>query len=327
MKAGLYARPALELAALLRASGARVAQAVAGGQADVGALSLVDFLAAVSEGAPLIAIGALTRRFGGQLVVSQDAPVVDRSLAGLLRGGWRGLTCGVQTGADGTERAMRFLLLAHDASPASSAQNLPAAPHLRTASGDAPPAVMGPNSRLATGSGEPRWLGYGAGEGLVAALKDRRIDAFLGRSMAAAQATMLGGSEITANVSDGSVLPEVAGALCTVLIARRDHLEAADASSQRLLAALVGGCARAATALAGPSGAALALNALPERDPLHLVAALRLDAPSAAASVYAAGARIAPDALQQLVELTARAGRPFTADVSSLSTTRFNDSA
>src|SRR5689334_6328264 len=60
VKMGLYRSPALRTATLLRSGGAAVAAAVAGGDADAGALSLPDFLDAVAAGAPLVAIGALT---------------------------------------------------------------------------------------------------------------------------------------------------------------------------------------------------------------------------------------------------------------------------
>ena len=299
---GLYGSPPVRLAPLQRPDGRRVAAAVVDGAAAAGALSAADFVEAVAAGAPLVAIGALTRRFSGQLVAASGDGAERRGVDDLLGGGWRAVRFGLQAGSDGTERMARFLLLSRG--------------------GAAPAARMG----LLAGdplAGEPRWLRYSTSEGLVAALKDGRLAAFLGRSPAAAQATILGGTRLVANFSDGGVAPDVAGALGVVLVARRDRAQRPDASSDRLLAALVRGCALAAGALAGPDGPAVAARALPDRDPLHLATALRLDAPSPETAAYALDGRAPAGGLARLLELLALAGRPLALEPEALETDRF----
>src|SRR5438093_3862035 len=141
VKAGLYQSPPLRTATWLRTGGQAVAAAVAGGDADAGALSLPDFLDAVEAGAPLVAIGAVTRRFAGQLVAAESG-ALDRTLDALLSGGWRAVPFGLQIGGDGTERFVRALL----ESFAGAARSAPA-----------------PGRPLLAAdplSGEPRFIGY-----------------------------------------------------------------------------------------------------------------------------------------------------------------------
>src|SRR5437762_6428296 len=94
-KAGLYHSPAQRTATLLRSGGGAVAAAVVAGDADAGALSLPDFLDAVEAGAPLVAIGAVTRRFAGQLVAATSRSLIP-TVDALLSGGWRAVALGVQ---------------------------------------------------------------------------------------------------------------------------------------------------------------------------------------------------------------------------------------
>src|SRR5436190_22163277 len=99
-KAGLYHSPALRTATLLRSGGGAVAAAVVAGDADAGALSLPDFLDAVEAGAPLVAIGALTRRFAGQLVAatSSTSRPLTLTVDALFSGGWHAVPLAVQIG-------------------------------------------------------------------------------------------------------------------------------------------------------------------------------------------------------------------------------------
>ena len=109
----------------------------------------------------------------------------------------------------------------------------------------------------------------------MAALKDGRVWAFAGPSTAAAQAVLLGAGEVLANVSDGSAAAEASAAFPVVLAARRERVQGGDP----LLGAIVGACARAGAALCARDGGALALRALPERDPVALRRAWALDVP------------------------------------------------
>ena len=338
VKAGLYRAPPVRLALVQRASGPRVAAAVVDGAADAGAMTLPDLVAAVAAGAPLVAIGALTRRFAGQLVVAVDATMRDRTLAALLAGDWPGVRVGLQAGPEGTEQAMRFLLLAsRDVAPRVSAA---ASDRLVRTS---PPFSLSDVERgnacqdqLVSGGlactkvlagdplhAEPRWIDYGTGEALVAALKDGRIAAFLGRSLAAAQATIAGGAEIVANFSRGEVAGNVTPALCHVLVVRRDRAEAIDRHTADLLHSLVQASARAAAVLAGPEGLDMVTRALPDRDPIQLGTALRLDHPTPAASAYALDSRLPPEAMPRLLALAALAGRPLALDARTLVSNRF----
>ncbi len=304
--------PPLHLVPLLRSGGPRVAEAVASGDALAGALPLADVVAAVQAGVPLVVFGALTRRHGGQLVVARQAPVTPRADA-LLQGAWSALRVGLQTGSTGSERLVRLWLLAEG--------------------GDAAGALAGsgsPSAHLTRDpwAGEPRWIGYSTGEGLVAALKDGRIAAFIGPSWAAAQAMILGLGEVVANFSDGSTAGAVSAALPAVLATRRERL----VERQSELAALRAACARAGAALSGDAGPALVTHALRERDPLVLRQALRLDvspplqpaaesppaAPSAAQGIYAVDGRLPLTALERYLELAAAAGWTPSLDPASL---------
>lgn len=328
VKAGLFTAPPLRIALLQRADGRRVAAALVDGSVDAGAMALPDLVTAVAAGAPLIAIGALTRRFAGQLVVAVDAPVQERSLEALLAGRWRALRVGLQTGTEGTEQAMRHILLS------SVARGTGQSPQVGPARGADDQGHAGdsvPQSPSATGTllatdpldGEPQWIGYATGEGLVAALKDGRIGAFLGRSLAAAQATNTNDSEVVQNLSDGSVAGDVTSAHCRVLVARRDRAESQDGERARFLAGLVAACGRAAQMLAGPEGGDAAVRTMPDRDATHLLRALQLDHPSAAASAYALDGRVPPQSAALYLELCARAGKPYALDAARLATDRF----
>ncbi|MBI3973124.1 MAG: hypothetical protein HY332_17755 [Chloroflexi bacterium] len=289
IKRGFGAEPPVYVAPLLRTGGRPVASAVVDGNAGAAAISLLDFLDAVDEGAPLVAFGALTRRFGGQLVVSTETDAAVGGWGALLDGRWRAARCGLRTGADGTERAMQLLL------------TLPRGPL----------------------DGGPQWLRYPTDEALVAALVDHRVDAYLGRSYAAAQSLLLGGAEVAANFSDGSVAPEATEALGTVLVARGDRLNAPDERQARLFRLVVQGCAAAGAELAAPDGVKAALHALPDRDPLDLATALRLDSPSAERSVYATRPTDPAPAIARAVDLLARTGRRLSVDPRKLATDRF----
>lgn len=274
---------------LLRSGGRQVATAIASGEAVAGALPLPDLAAAVAAGAPLVAFGALTRRAGGQLVVARDAPIPRRATA-LMDGSWRGARVGVTTGSGGSETLMRFWWLAD-------------APDLSGGPGGPGPGVdyLGRDPWR----GEPRWIGFSTGEGLVAALKDGRIWAFLGPSGAAAQALLLGTAEVLANVSDGSAAGTASAALPVVLATRRDRLGAA----HPLIPGLAAACARSAVALAAADGATLAAQAVPEQDALARQQALRLDAsPAAGGGLYSPDGRLAAEAVERYLDLAARAG-------------------
>jgi ABC-type nitrate/sulfonate/bicarbonate transport system substrate-binding protein len=309
---GPFAVPGERFVPLLCDGGSRVAAAVAGGNAVAGALPLADLVAAVASGMPLVAVGALTRRAGGQLVVARDAPIARRSGA-LLAGEWRGARVGLMTGSTGSEALMRFWWIAE------------------ASGGVAVPAGLGPSGLGASGPGvylerdpwlaEPRWIGFGTAEGLVAALKDGRVWAFLGPSSAAAQATLLGTGEVAANFADGTTAPDVSATLPVVLACRRERSAGADPRLRRLVDA----CARGAVALAGEGGADLLGRALPERDALERERALRLDVPgppigtpsgaarptpagAVGSSIFAADGTIDLSALRRYLDLAGRAG-------------------
>jgi ABC-type nitrate/sulfonate/bicarbonate transport system substrate-binding protein len=297
-------------APLLRSGGRQVAAAVASGAAVVGALPLPDLVAAAQEGAPLVAIGALTRRAGGQLVVAPDAPLPRRTEA-FLGGEWRGARMGVTTESGGSEALVRFWWLARLGSglPVDGAR----------AAGTADGGAQGPAGYLGRDPwrGEPRWIGFSTAEGLVAALKDGRVWAFAGPSTAAAQAVLLGAGEVLANVSDGSAAQEASVALPVVLAARRERVQGGDP----LLGAIAGACARAGAALCGPDGGNLAARALPERDPLALRQAWALDVPQGEDSLpafFSADGRLPPEAVGRYLDLAARAGAALTLDAATL---------
>ncbi len=299
MHEGLYRRPPARMAVIVRSSAHAAATAVVDGTASAAALPFVDFAQIVTAGAPLVAIGALTRRATAQLVVATSGPLAGSGLDALLAGRWRAARVGVQTGGGGTERLARFLLLD---------------------SGEAEPLA----GMLLAGDpfqGEPRWIGLGTDEALVAAIKDHRLDAFFGRSLATAQAALLGGVEIAASFSGGSAAPHVASLGAIVLVARRDRLDGTSAIGRNgtavFLSNLVAACRQAAAVLSGPDQLAAAAQALPEIDRLALGAALRLDAPNPQASAFATDGRLDPDTLDQLAILTAKAGHRITLDPST----------
>jgi ABC-type nitrate/sulfonate/bicarbonate transport system substrate-binding protein len=327
-KAGLFSEPPLKVALLQRADGRRVAAAVVDGSVDAGAMALPDLVAAVAAGAPLVAIGALTRRFAGQLVLARAAPVSERTLAGMVAGHWRAIRVGLEIGAEGTEGVMRHILL--QSTPGGPGES----PSPATASAESAKAPAAGQSALSPGSSplqlawdplgrEPQWIGYGTGAALVAALKDGRIAAFLGRSLATAQATATRDSEVVANLSSGALAGDVTLALCQVLVARKDRVDSAEGTATEHLGSLVAGCARAAQALAGPAGAEAILRAMPDRDASHLLLAMRLDHPSPAESAYALDARVPRRAFERYLELCAQAGRPSALDPAQLETQRF----
>ncbi len=307
VSAGLYADPKVRVALMQRRSGSDVAAVVADGTAIAGALPLEDLVQVVSEGAPLVAIGALTRRLPCQLVIADRPDVAQRSRDTLSGGDWRGMRLGVEGGPGGTERFVRFHALAQGVQPTPAGRRL-----------------------LATdpASGEPRWLAFETPEALVAALKDNRLDAFVGPPFAAAQTITLGGAVVATNFLEVPEAAETAGALPTVLVAHRDSLHDGGTQSavQALLRQVVQGCARAAADLAGPEAPASVIKALPERDPLHVTLAVRLASPSPGASAFAAGGKLAEENVRRYLELSAMAGRAPAAGVSagSLSSTRFS---
>jgi ABC-type nitrate/sulfonate/bicarbonate transport system substrate-binding protein len=285
-----------------------VAAAVARGAAAVGALPLPDLVAAVQEGAPLVAIGALTRRAGGQVVVAPDAPLPHRVEA-FLGGEWRGARMGVTTGSGGSEILVRLWWLARFGE-AGLAGGLPGEEGV-------PGAGTAGYLERDPWRGEPRWIGFSTAEGLVAALKDGRVWAFAGPSLAAAQAALLGAGEVLANLSDGSTAGEASAALPVVLAARRDRVQ----GGEPLLGAIVEACARAGAALSGRDGVGLALRALPERDPLALRRAWALDAPQGGVSpagLFSTDGRLPPEALPRYLALAARAGAALTLDAADL---------
>lgn len=292
VREGLYRQPPARVAMVVRSSARDAAAAVVEGEASAAALPLIDFAQAVAAGAPLVAIGALTRRATAQLVVATSSPLAGSGLDALLAGRWRAARVGVQTGGGGTERLARYLLL--------------------DSGGPEPEGATGTLLAGDLFQGEPRWIAFGTDEALVAAIKDYRLDAFFGRSLATAQAVLLGGVEIAASFSEGTTAPHVASLGAIVLVTRRDRLDGASAIGRNgtavFLSNLVAACRQAASTLSGANQLAAATQALPEIDRLALAAALRLDAPNPQASAFATDGRLDPDALDYLAVLTAKAG-------------------
>ncbi|HEX2033123.1 MAG TPA: hypothetical protein VHS99_02975 [Chloroflexota bacterium] len=312
------ASPPWDVVPLLLSGGRQVAAAVVSGVADAGAMPLGELLKAVASGAPLIGFGAVTRRFGGHLVA---APELDGDATSLLLGRWRAVPFGLQTGSEGSEAFLRLWWLS--AGPAPDGVPQPG-------TGASAPGRDVSGEGLLAGdplAGEPRWIGYGTAEGLVAALKDGRIKAFIGPAEAAAQAMILGGGRVVASFSGGSTAAEVSQALCTVLVARSDRLMGASpagGAAEAGFRTLLGACAGAAAALATPEGRRLAAQAMPERDPLGLELALALDAPGAAQSVYAPDGRLPVQAVAYHLELLALAGVRWPIDPATVVTDRFS---
>ena len=296
IRRGLTHQEIPRLAPLTRPTPEAVVAHLLDGAALLAALPLVDAIMLAESGAPLAVVGALTRRFAGQFVIASQ--VEDRGgLAGLFDGQWRAVNCGLQTGANGTERALRLLFVEHEAGSVTLSPELPNPSNSLPAAGS---------------SGAPRWIGYPTDEALVAALVDTRVDAFIGRSPAAAQSLLMGAGRVATNLSAaaGGAASEAGAA---VLVARRDTLT--DSRPAALLGAIVRHSAAAAAELGGPDGLTAALEALPDWDALRLREALRLDVPSAAQSVYDADGRLSPDALRRTLDLLGRsAGRRIAVD-------------
>ena len=295
VKQGLGGASAPALAMIQRAESTAVAAAVAGGEADAGALPLPALLDAAEQGAPLVVIGAITRRVSAHLLVpaAQSGRLTAKSL---LDGAWRGLRLGTQTGD--VERFVRALWLASG----------------RATRVTTPPYI--PTDPLA---GEPRYSDFQTDEALVAALRDGRVDGVCGSAIAAAQSTVLGESHVVASFSTGEVAPDIAAAHAVVLVAHRDA--AAAPARRQTLAQIVAACAHAANELAGTSGVATLKRALPDRDLLHLSLALAADSPEPHRSVYALDGQFQAGTLETLAELRARAGRRSQVDVRSLHVT------
>ncbi|HEV2121395.1 MAG TPA: ABC transporter substrate-binding protein [Chloroflexota bacterium] len=289
VKSGLYQASPRRVAVTQQSGGRRVADAVTEGFADAGALSLPDFLAAVAKGAPLVAIGALTKRHASQLVVSTSLPVAERSLAAVLDGTRKDVRVGVETGGDGT---------------ASFAHSL----------------VLG--SSLSR-SQEPQWIAFPTSEALVAALADNRVEAYFGRPYATAHSASLGNVVIAENFAAGERFEPQARAFSTVVVTRRDRAPNDD-RVHHLLSLLMPACARAATVLSSDAGPDLAVALLPDRDGLALRMATRLAAPSPATSCFAQDAQLSIEAAEAYLELAALAGTPLNVDVRTLVLDRYS---
>jgi ABC-type nitrate/sulfonate/bicarbonate transport system substrate-binding protein len=269
-------------------------QAVVEGSADVAAMPLPDLVTALAAGAPLVAIGALTRRASAFYVSTRPGDEGERRLEALLDGSWWGARAGVERGGGGTAQAVRLCMGARGWPPVQVIEELQAG---------AVGAPVAPGAPV-------RWIGYDTDEALVAAIKDHRIAAFVGRSMAAAQAAIVGGKDLSVASAAAELGEDVLGAVCTVLVARRERV----AAGTRLFGDLVRDCAQAAEKLAGPQGVLAAGKALPERDALHLSVALRLDAPDPGRAIFAADAQVPEGAVQRLLDLLGRAGTPAHID-------------
>ena len=289
VKSALYQASPRRVAVTQQNGGRRVAEAVIEGFADAGALSLPDFLAAVASGAPLVAIGALTRRHAAQLVVSASLPVAEPSLAAVLDGTWKDARVGVETGGDGT---------------ASFAQSL----------------VLGSGFSRRQ---EPQWIALPTSEALVAALADNRVEAYFGRPYATAHSVSLGNVVVAENFAAGERFEPQARAFSTVVVARRDRT-LRDDRVHRLHSLLVPACAHAATVLSSDAGPDLAVALLPDRDGLALRMATRLAAPSPTTSCFAQDARLSTEAVEAYLELAALAGTPLKVDVRTLVLDRYS---
>ena len=299
VKRGLYGETPVRLAlAQLSAPGA-VARAVAGGAALAGAMAMADFIAAVADGAPLIAFGALTSRLDCHLVTTTARSLPVPSLPALHLGDWRGLRVGVESGPDGTEAFVRLFAMWSGVAPRAPAREV----------------AMGHQV-----DGETRWAGFETDEGLAAALADRRLEAFVGRAYAAAQTVSYGSGRVVSSLADGGGA-HVLEALPTLVVTRTSGLSA---NNERLLTQIHGALGRAVDDLTGASGREAAALALPEKDSLHRSLAHGLISPSVASGAYAQGARLGREAVARYVELSTMTGARLDVNVGAVTTTRFS---
>ncbi|HEU5316743.1 MAG TPA: hypothetical protein VFX49_11575 [Chloroflexota bacterium] len=307
VKRGLWGEPPVRLAVMQRADGRGVAEAVVGGAALVGAMALADLVGAVTDGAQLLGIGALTARLDCHVVVTTARSTPPPTLAAIHLGEWRGLRMGVESGADGTESFVRLSGVWSEATEGLG----PRAPERAIAASDEV-------------EGEVRWTELETDAALAAALADRRLEGFIGRPYAAAQALTYGSGQLGHSPAEG---PErsVLEALPTVLVARRDVSSAGEVD---LIRRIVQAAARGGRELTGSGGRRMAAEALPERDSLHLALAQRLMAADAATTAYALDGRLGEEPVRRYLELsaTAWAGRVARADASvgALITNRFS---
>ncbi len=307
-KRGLWSEPPAKLGMMQLPDGRAVVEAVATGRALAGAVPLPDLVAAAGEGGALVGIAALTARLDCELVVTTARTVPIPTLAAMHLGEWRGLRVGVQSGSGGTEAFVRLVALWSDAS--------------RTAPQPAF-APRAPQRQLAGSAaldGEVRWSAFDTDAGLAAALADRRLEGFLGRSYAGALAVSHGSGTVAQRLAEGGE-NHVLSALPTVLVTRREGL---DVRAEALLRQMVAAVARAAGELAGPEGAQAAGVALPEKDQLRLALALRLMSPNAAATAFATDARLTEEPVRRYAELSAMAGMArMGPSAGALTTSRF----
>jgi hypothetical protein len=301
VQAGLHAEPPVRVALMQRAAGPDVAAAVGERAAEAGAMALPDFVEAVAAGAPLVAVGALTVRLAAALVVAARPGLPERTLEAICGGAWHGLRVGVERGAGGTETFVRLFALDRGLTPAPPGR-----------------ALLAPDPA----AGEPRWAAFETGEALVAALKDDRLDAFVGRAYAAAQVSTLGGGDTAANYAAGGSAGDVAAVFATLLVAHQEAVAHETAASRRL-ARLVPACARAARELSGVQGEVVLRRALPEQDALHLELARRLAAPSPETSSFALDGRLPPGAIERYLALVSLAGRARPLSAAGLTSARF----
>ena len=297
-KAGLSTDPRHRVALTQRVSGQDVAASIIRGFAAAGALAMPDFIRAVADGAPLIAIGALTRRLDCHLVVRSGFASPIATLVAIHLGEWRGQRIGLESGPNGTEAFIRFVSLWGERTARPTPRQIAALEPL---------------------SGEAQWTAFETGEALTAALADHRVEAFMGRPYAVAQTLTLGSGMLAQSyAAEGE--SHVLGALPTILVAHRDRL-----SIQPVLGPLVQACARAATELSGSDAANAAMRALPERDGLHISMAARLMSRGAVPnSAFAVDGKLPPDAIERYVTLSASAGRTLGLNAGALATTRFS---
>jgi hypothetical protein len=223
-------------------------------------------------------------------------------------GEWRGLRVGLESGPGGTEAFVRLFALWSDASRTPPQE--PLAPR-------APQRLLVAPQPL---DGEVRWSTFDTDAGLAAALADRRLEAYVGSPYAAALALSYGSGQVSRSLADGGE-NHVLAALPTVLITRRDG---PDARAETLLRQLVTAIGHASHELAGPDGAPLAAEALPERDRLHLGLAHRLMSPDATSTAFAAGARLTEEPFRRYLELSAMAGARTGLSAGALTTSRFS---
>ena len=308
VRRGLYGEPAVRAALSHLTQEGAVAAAVASGSVLAGAMSLPELVHALAEGAPLVAIGALTSRLDCHLITTTARGVPVASLTAIHLGEWRGLRVGVERGPDGSEAFVRLFAAWSGASRAPGQPPVEPRP---------PPRELGAAHAL---DGETRWASFETEEGLAAALTDRRLEAFVGRAYAAAQTLSYGSGRLAQPLADSGETHALA-ALPAVLVTRRLGHSTAEGSLLRELLTALG---RAVGELTGPAGSAAAAQALPEKDTLHLGVAHGLFSPNAAASAYAPGAQLPADVVSRYVELSAMTGVRLDVNVGAATTTRFS---